>query len=261
VGVAADAAGAFDPEAVFTTRCGACHTVGDGDDVGPDLSGVTERRSRDWLIPFIRSSQTVILGGDETAGELFERFGRTKMPDHPYANEEIEAILAFIEAGGPGDQVPRVRPAAEATAEEIGHGAQLFFGQRRLENEGAACADCHSVTGPHHLAGDLLGGDLGQVYSRYQDREITRFLIQMSQPLMDDAYHGRPLSDEENYALKAFLAQVANGKLPEAGQERARRGDWIPWIGLSVAMLVGMFGDGSRRLRRLLRLQRRRARR
>lgn len=251
----------FDPEAVFATRCGACHTVGDGDDVGPDLAGVTERRSRDWLIPFIRSSQTIIQEGDKVAIELFERFGRTKMPDHPYSEAEIDQLLAYIEAGGPGDLVPRVRPATDATREEIATGSALFFGQRRFANGGAACADCHSVVSARQALNRSLGGDLQDVYIRYQDREITRALIQMSPSMMDEAYRDYPLTDEENFCLKAFLCQVADGQVPPPGVQRAHGGGWIPWIGLSLAMLVGILSDGSRPLRRMLRLQRRRAQR
>ncbi|HNQ83491.1 MAG TPA: hypothetical protein PKM34_07600, partial [Bacteroidales bacterium] len=39
--------------------CGACHTIGKGKLIGPDLYKVTERRDRAWLIPFIRNSQEV----------------------------------------------------------------------------------------------------------------------------------------------------------------------------------------------------------
>ncbi len=50
-------------EAEFNTTCVACHTVGKGRLVGPDLAGVTERRSAEWLISFIKSSQARINSG------------------------------------------------------------------------------------------------------------------------------------------------------------------------------------------------------
>ena len=242
----------FDPEAVFTTRCGACHTVGRGDDVGPDLAGVTERRNREWLVPFIRSSQTVLQEGDEVAEELFERFDPAKMPDHLYTDDQIHALLDYIEAGGPGDRVPRVRPASDATPEEVVLGERLFFGLEPLSGGGAACADCHSVSGLEEAMTGSLGGDLGHVYTRYQDRELTRSLIQMSHPVMDAAYRRRALSAEENYCIKAFLCRLAMGELPEHGRQRARGGSTVPWVGLSLALVVGVLGDGSRRLRELL---------
>jgi mono/diheme cytochrome c family protein len=256
LGAAGAASAEFDPEAVFTTRCGACHTVGRGDDVGPDLAGVTERHGRDWLIPFIRSSQTVIRSGDPAANELFERFDRTKMPDHPYSEAEIHALLDYIEAGGPGDRVPRVRPAMDASAEEVELGERLFFGLEPLSRGGAACADCHSVSGTAEALTGSLGGDLRNAYTRYHDREITRTLIQMSPPVMDAAYRRHPLTDEENYALKAFLCRLANGDLLEQGGRRAQEAPTVPWLGLSVALVAGVLGDGSRRLRHLIRRRR-----
>jgi len=33
----------------FAYHCAACHTIGHGDRIGPDLDGVTARRDRDWL--------------------------------------------------------------------------------------------------------------------------------------------------------------------------------------------------------------------
>lgn len=39
-----------DGEALFTSKgCNACHTIGGGDLVGPDLAGVTELRTQEWL--------------------------------------------------------------------------------------------------------------------------------------------------------------------------------------------------------------------
>jgi len=37
----------------FANHCAACHTIGRGDHLGPDLLGVTAARDRDWLTRFI----------------------------------------------------------------------------------------------------------------------------------------------------------------------------------------------------------------
>ena len=36
--------------------CNACHSIGEGKKIGPDLKGVTERREEAWLIKFIQSA-------------------------------------------------------------------------------------------------------------------------------------------------------------------------------------------------------------
>ncbi len=44
---------------LYKTTCAACHTIGKGRLVGPDLLNVTEKRDQEWLVAFIKSSQSV----------------------------------------------------------------------------------------------------------------------------------------------------------------------------------------------------------
>lgn len=75
--------------------CAACHTIGEGKLIGPDLKGITEKRDEAWLIDFIRSSQTMIKNGDEEAVKLFDEY-KIPMPDNKMTDEEIKEILTFI---------------------------------------------------------------------------------------------------------------------------------------------------------------------
>jgi mono/diheme cytochrome c family protein len=195
---AAFAEGELDAAAVFNSRCAACHTVGGGDDVGPDLKGVTERRDRSWLVPFIQSSQAVVGAGDPTALELFERYGRQKMPDHPYTADQIGEILDYIEAGGPASE-PRIRLAASATPEEVRAGRVHFFGR---SSEGASCASCHSVGGEGRSAGLYLGGSLAGTFSRYGDVELARALARSR------GICRRALEPEESFLVRAYLRHL-----------------------------------------------------
>lgn len=34
---------------LFASKCSACHTIGKGDKLGPDLAGVSARRERAWI--------------------------------------------------------------------------------------------------------------------------------------------------------------------------------------------------------------------
>ena len=75
---------AQDPgEQVFNTTCFACHTIGGGRLIGPDLAGVHEKRSQEWLEEFIKSSQSMINAGDAEAVALFEEYSSLLMPDAP----------------------------------------------------------------------------------------------------------------------------------------------------------------------------------
>ncbi|MEJ7626893.1 MAG: cytochrome c [Ferruginibacter sp.] len=81
---------------LFTSRCGNCHKVNEVF-VGPALAGVETRRSIDWIIKFVHSSQTMVKEGDKDAVALFTKF-KIPMPDQQdLSNDDIKNIVAFIE--------------------------------------------------------------------------------------------------------------------------------------------------------------------
>ncbi|MFL5310685.1 MAG: c-type cytochrome, partial [Myxococcales bacterium] len=84
-------------EYLFKSRCAACHTVGRGDAVGPDLSNVTQRRDRDWLSKYIAQPDQMLAGGDAIAKELFGKYKEVRMPNLDMRHEEVDAVLSYIE--------------------------------------------------------------------------------------------------------------------------------------------------------------------
>jgi len=80
--------------------CSACHSIGEGKKIGPDLKGVTERRDEAWLISFIQSSQTMVKAGDAEAVKIFDEY-KIPMPDNALTEEEVKALLNYIETFDP----------------------------------------------------------------------------------------------------------------------------------------------------------------
>ena len=74
---------------VFNAKCSACHTIGGGRRVGPDLSGLTDRRSGEWINKFIISPQSVISGGDAVAKALLAEYSNIMMPDQALSDSEL----------------------------------------------------------------------------------------------------------------------------------------------------------------------------
>jgi len=112
--------------------CSACHTIGGGKLIGPDLKGITDRREEAWLIRFIQNSQEVIKSGDPTAVAVFEEYNKIPMPPNNLNDNEVKDLLAYIDAIGDGtfqaaadneerieDKVIDVPNAEETYAEEI----------------------------------------------------------------------------------------------------------------------------------------------
>ncbi len=85
-----------DPAELFDILCADCHSIGEGDMQGPDLLGVEQKYSNEWLINFIRSSKTMVANGDPQAVTIYEKFDQGKMPDTDLPVSEIQAVIDYI---------------------------------------------------------------------------------------------------------------------------------------------------------------------
>jgi mono/diheme cytochrome c family protein len=195
---------------IFNQRCTSCHTFGKGVKVGPDLKGVTQRRTRPWLLRFIRSSQSVIKDGDPIATGLFDQFRRQRMPDWLDLSEsQIESILDWISADGPDQKEPDERDAELATSADIERARGLFNGSVGFANGGVACGTCHSIRDNDQTIGGSLGPNLTAAYLRYRDRGLTLFLRKPCFQREPETSAAHFLTPDEAFALKAYLRQAA----------------------------------------------------
>jgi protein SCO1/2 len=84
-------------ETLFLKACSGCHSIGEGDRVGPDLAGVTQRRSREWLVSFITDPQRMRARKDATALALVARFPTVRMPSIGIPERDAADLVAYIE--------------------------------------------------------------------------------------------------------------------------------------------------------------------
>lgn len=84
-------------EYFFQSQCSVCHTIGQGDKMGPDLLGVTARRDRAWLTRYIMAPDKMLAARDPTAVALFEKYKYTRMPNLRLSPDEVAAVLSYIE--------------------------------------------------------------------------------------------------------------------------------------------------------------------
>ncbi len=80
-------------EATFNMLCAACHKFGERY-VGPDLQGVSERRSPEWIMNMILNTNQMIFE-DDTAYDLLAQY-MTPMPQLPLTEEQARELLEFF---------------------------------------------------------------------------------------------------------------------------------------------------------------------
>ncbi len=85
-------------EYFFQSQCSVCHTVGQGDKMGPDLLGVTARRDRAWLTRYIMAPDKMLAEGDPIAVALFEKYQYARMPNLRLSSAEVAAVLSYVDA-------------------------------------------------------------------------------------------------------------------------------------------------------------------
>ncbi|MGA0247568.1 MAG: c-type cytochrome [Schleiferiaceae bacterium] len=103
---------------LFKVNCASCHKL-DKKLVGPALGGVTERRSEEWLLAWIRNNAELRASGDADAIAIFEEYGGSVMTAFEnLSDEDIKSILAYTDApaaapaGGTTGDVPPTAPVA-----------------------------------------------------------------------------------------------------------------------------------------------------
>ena len=99
---------------LFKTRCAACHTIGHGDGVGPDLIGVSSIRSRTWLTQFIEMPDKMVTERDPIATTLYNKYKQVQMPNLRLGDTDVAALIAYL------DTQTRVLNAGISTKESPG---------------------------------------------------------------------------------------------------------------------------------------------
>lgn len=215
-----DAQDADKGKALFKDKgCVACHKIGGGDGLGPDLKGVLDKwADHDLLVKFIVDLNSVPddtphNSDHKTVGGLKAKYPLA-MPVGSVNETEAKDILAYI-SGGEGLETKVVEVATGDDA--VALGLKYFTGEKSFKNGAPSCISCHTVT----VSGEMLfgGGSLASnVGSKYESLNHAwkrnggdgmAAVIQNPQFLvMREVFAGKPLTDEEAGAITAFLGQV-----------------------------------------------------
>ena len=83
---------------IFQSRCAACHTIGKGKLVGPDLAGVTSRREESWLKRQIKEPDRLVAENDPIAMQLLKEANNVPMPPLGLSDVEVVAVIAYLKS-------------------------------------------------------------------------------------------------------------------------------------------------------------------
>ncbi|MCC7119084.1 MAG: cytochrome c [Anaerolineales bacterium] len=204
VAFAQPSAQAADGEALFKEKCVACHTIGGGKLVGPDLQGVTERQDPVWLKQWILAPDQVLASGDPIATGLFKEYNNVPMPNLGLTPDQVDALLAYLGGGATTGGAGAELPAGDAVS-----GKAYFVGDQRFSNGGPHCISCHSVAGLGSLGGGNLGPDLTNSGYTQSETAFASFISAPSTQTMNSIWASTPLTLQEQADLYAFLSKAA----------------------------------------------------
>lgn len=89
-----DQALASEGEALFTANCTACHKT-DKRYIGPEVAGVTERRTPEWIMNMILNP-TEMIQKDPLAKQLVGEYNGAVMANQNLTEEQARAILEYF---------------------------------------------------------------------------------------------------------------------------------------------------------------------
>lgn len=98
----------------FEQKCTGCHTIGGGDRIGPDLYGVTGRRTEAWILRFVMAPEKLVAENDPTVVRMVEKYNRIVMPNLGLGEAEARALIAYLASASTAVSPPPAgpRPAA-----------------------------------------------------------------------------------------------------------------------------------------------------
>jgi len=237
---------AQDGERIFKSTCVACHKISSKRFVGPGLANIDKIRTKEWFVKFVKSSQTVIKGGDPDAVKLFKEYNNIVMPNQPYSTAEIGAVYEYIKSKSPKkSEVATAKPVKEKvisfepTKEDILIGRNLFSGKQRFKNGGPSCISCHNVRNDKLTAGGLLGKNLTDVYDRLKKAGIESMVMGLPFPQMKSSYQNHKITKEEVTKLVAFFKDASEQRYYQ--KYGSYTNTFLIWGIVGAFILMGIF--------------------
>jgi mono/diheme cytochrome c family protein len=227
---------------LYTTHCAGCHQPG-----GEGIEGTFPPLADNPAAADAEYVGVVIVEGLSGSIEVHGVTYDSVMPAvSGLGDDEVAAISDHVvtlaegadgteEPGEPDEPAEPAAPVEPPSAGEIDNGRDLFTGSQRFDNDGGACASCHTAGDVGNLGGRSLGPDLTDVYQSFGGEAGTSaWLANPASPTMIPIFEDKPLSEAEIEDLVAFLADAPDQDQPSNSV------DWLTLAALAgVLVLIG----------------------
>ncbi len=225
---------------LFDRHCAVCHSIGGGKLTGPDLLNVSEKYEEDWLMRFIRSSQTMIKAGDPLAVKSYNEWGKIEMPDfRQLSDDDIKSILKHIGDYDPDAGKIQIADLLDTNYSKIHikRGERLFRGLIEFSGSEVVCSSCHNIATLDTLNWYPSAYELSGIYREKGPEHIHRVLTNPTTKVMSQVHENSVFTDEEIYYIRAYL-----NHLSYHGLEKLKKFpfDLMVFLGLGFLMALAL---------------------
>lgn len=84
-------------QALYIKACAACHTIGGGKRIGPDLEGLSTRRNRVWIVNYLMAPERMRAQKDPIAVELAASYS-ARMPTLGLSENDAADLIGYVDA-------------------------------------------------------------------------------------------------------------------------------------------------------------------
>lgn len=204
---AAAYAGNAEGAALFQSKCAACHSIGKGTLVGPDLAPGKSWKEDNLQASIKRMEKTVGALSEQDVSDLMAFL---KNPPSAESATKSTAVPDESKAGAysPESAKSEASAPAEIKSGSAVAGGEYFDGRRSFQNGGMACNACHTLDG----SSGSLGPDLGKISERMNEAALLAACKQAPFKIMKSAYANHKLTEQEAMDLVKYFESIKDQK-------------------------------------------------
>ena len=157
-------------------NCQGCHKLSNVDQpmLGPDLSSVGYKVSREWIYKWLKEPRTILDKDGNVTVNGYENEDEPRMPKFRLKDEEIKALSAFLSVQKAKPiETYKINPAVVAAWSK----KPDLLSQGEVRFRQMMCTTCHSLAVTRGGETKLIGGDIGPELTKVGSKVSEEWLV------------------------------------------------------------------------------------